>query len=207
MKFKIRIGIVLLVLLSSCSTPTSARKTIANASEQVGIKQGQQFPALKRRKDPASPKGARERFTMRGLRLTAEGGQMLPITAIAEIGGETIELEVAKTPEQQATGLMFRESLADNRGMLFPFQYERTARFWMKNVPISLDIIFLNGDRIVGIAANVPGCQSEPCPVYGPEALVDRVIELRGGRAEELGIEVEGEISIKLLSLDSTNSN
>ena len=127
-------------------------------------------------------------------------GQMLPITASAEIGGETINLEVAQTPEQQAIGLMFRESLADNRGMLFPFQQERTARFWMKNVSISLDMIFLNGDLVVGIAKDVPGCKLDPCPTYGPKALVDRVIELRGGRAEELGIEVGDKISIERLT-------
>lgn len=130
-------------------------------------------------------------------------GQTLPITAIANIAGETIELEVAQTPQQQATGLMFRESLEDDRGMLFPFANERTARFWMKNVPISLDMIFLNGDRVVGVAMDVPPCETEPCPVYGPEALVDGVIELRGGRAEELGVEIGDRIEIK--SLNSAN--
>ena len=167
MKFKINLGIALLILLSSCSTLTSARKTIANASEKVKIEQG----------------------------------QMLPITATANIAGETIQLEVAQTPEQQAIGLMYRESLADNKGMMFPFELERKARFWMKNVPISLDMIFMNGDRVVGIAADVPPCQSDPCPVYGPEALVDRVIELRGGRAKELGIKISDRILIQ--SLDS----
>ena len=126
--------------------------------------------------------------------------QTLPITAIANIAGETIELEVAQTPQQQATGLMFREQLEDDRGMLFPFEKERTARFWMKNVPISLDMIFLNGDRVVGVAIDVPPCETEPCPVYGPEALVDSVIELRGGRAEELGVEIGNRIEIKSLS-------
>ena len=130
-------------------------------------------------------------------------GQMLPITASANIAGETIKLEVAQTPEQQAIGLMYRESLADDRGMVFPFDFERQARFWMKNVPISLDMIFLNGDRVVGIAAEVPPCKTTPCPVYGPEALVDRVIELRGGRAEELGIKLSDRILIQ--SLDSAS--
>jgi len=165
MKLRIDIGIVLLILLSSCSTIVSTKKTIVNASERVEIKQG----------------------------------QMLPITAIANIAGETIELEVAQTPQQQATGLMYRESLASDRGMMFPFPNERTARFWMKNVTISLDMIFMNGDRIVGIAADVPPCTTNPCPVYGPQALVDRVIELRGGRAAELGVEQGDRISIKSL--------
>ena len=125
-----------------------------------------------------------------------EQGQQLPTTAIAKISDATIQLEVAQTPQQQATGLMFRESLADDRGMLFPFPNERMARFWMKNVPISLDMIFLNGDRVVGIASDVPPCEAEPCPVYGPNALVDGVIELRGGRAQELAIEVGDTIEI-----------
>ena len=127
-------------------------------------------------------------------------GQTLPITATAKIAGETIQLEVAQTPQQQAMGLMFREQLNDDRGMLFPFPTERTARFWMKNVPISLDMIFLNGDRIVGLAMDVPPCEEEPCPVYGPEALVDSVIELRGGRAEELGVEVGDRVEIESLN-------
>ena len=128
-----------------------------------------------------------------------EQGQQLPTTAIAKIDDTTIQLEVAETPQQQAIGLMFRESLADDRGMLFPFPSERTARFWMKNVPISLDMIFLNGDRVVGVASDVPPCEAEPCPVYGPNALVDGVIELRGGRAEELSVEVGDTIEIQSL--------
>ena len=126
-----------------------------------------------------------------------EQGQQLPTTAIALIKDVTIQLEVAQTPQQQATGLMFRESLADDRGMLFPFPNERMARFWMKNVPISLDMIFLNGDRVVGIASDVPPCKTEPCPIYGPNALVDGVIELRGGRARELAVEVGDTIEIQ----------
>ncbi len=124
-------------------------------------------------------------------------GQMLPITAAAEMAGETIQLEVAQTPEQQAIGLMFRESLADDRGMLFPFAQERIASFWMKNVSMSLDMIFLNGNQIVSIAADVPPCKAEPCPIYGPGALVNKVIELRGGRAKELGIKAGDKIMIR----------
>ena len=126
-----------------------------------------------------------------------EQGQQLPTTAIALIEGAAVKLEVARTPQQQAIGLMFRQELADDRGMLFPFANERMARFWMKNVPISLDMIFLNCDRVVGIASDVPPCEAEPCPVYGPNALVDGVIELRGGRAEELAVEVGDTIEIK----------
>ena len=164
--FKTSLSIATLILLSSCSTLSSAKKTIANAAPQI------------------------------------DRGQQLPITAIANISEENIQLEVAQTPQQQSIGLMFRESLADNRGMLFPFTSERIARFWMKNVPISLDMIFINSDRVVGIAADVPPCEAEPCPVYGPSELVDRVIELRGGRAQELDINLGDTIEVQSLNIE-----
>jgi uncharacterized protein len=126
--------------------------------------------------------------------------QMLPITAEAKIGRETIKLEVAQTSTQQAIGLMFRESLERERGMLFPFESARIARFWMKNVSIPLDMIFLQGDRVVDIAINVPPCKTESCPVYGPDLLVDRVLELPGGRSQELGLKPGDKIAIEFIS-------
>ncbi len=128
-------------------------------------------------------------------------GQVLPISAQTEIGDQIILLEVAVTPQEQALGLMYRTELADNRGMLFPFVPARPVSFWMWNVPISLDMIFLFQGAVVDIAADVPSCTTRPCPVYGPERrqLVDRVIELRGGRAAEIGIQVGDVITINPL--------
>ncbi len=124
-------------------------------------------------------------------------GQTLPISAIATISGKPIELEVARTPQEQATGLMHRPSLPDNRGMLFPFNPPLTVSFWMKNVQIPLDMIFLRQGKVLFIAADVPPCRSEPCPVYGPNVPIDQVIELRGGRAKELGIQVGDAIVVR----------
>jgi uncharacterized membrane protein (UPF0127 family) len=115
------------------------------------------------------------------------------------IEGTTIQLEVAQTPEQQAMGLMFRSELADDRGMLFPFDRPRFTRFWMRNVEIPLDMIFMNGDEVVAIADSVPPCTETPCPTYGPDVPVSQVIELRGGRAAELGLEVGDRITIQPL--------
>ena len=126
-------------------------------------------------------------------------GQILPIEATAVMGNEVIELEVTHTPRQQALGLMFRESLPDNRGMLFSFEEPKVARFWMKNVKIHLDMVFLLDGKIQSIEANVPPCTSTPCPVYGPDQLVNQVIELRGGRAAELGLQVGGLINIDFI--------
>lgn len=125
--------------------------------------------------------------------------QVLPIGAIAKMGGETIELEVARTPEQQEMGLMYRSSLPKNRGMLFPFEAPRYTRFWMKNTIIPLDMIFLSNGEIKAIFANVPPCTSEPCQSYGPSVQIDRVIELAGGRAKELGLKVGDRVTIKFL--------
>ncbi|MBR8827984.1 MAG: DUF192 domain-containing protein [Gomphosphaeria aponina SAG 52.96 = DSM 107014] len=127
-------------------------------------------------------------------------GQMLPIKAIALMGGEKIELEVTQTPQQQALGLMFRQDLPDNRGMLFSFAPPRPVSFWMKNVAIPLDMVFLFGGEIKAIAADVPPCTVTPCPTYGPQnILIDQVIELRGGRAIELGLAVGDKVTIEFL--------
>ncbi|MEM6451161.1 MAG: DUF192 domain-containing protein [Cyanobacteria bacterium P01_D01_bin.105] len=117
-------------------------------------------------------------------------GQILPVTGTASIKGESFDLEVAVTPQQQQIGLMFRSELPDNRGMLFPFSSPRRASFWMKNVPVPLDIVFLRNETVVMVASQVPPCEATPCPSYGPNnQLVDTVLELRSGRAAELNLQ------------------
>lgn len=132
-------------------------------------------------------------------------GQMLPITAQAKIGGAVIKLEVTKTPEQQAMGLMYRTSLADDRGMLFSFNPPRAVAFWMKNCKMSLDMIFLRAGVVRAIAPNSPPCTADPCPTYDPKTPVDQVIELRGGRAKSLGVKVGDRITIEFLRSNAPN--
>ena len=129
--------------------------------------------------------------------LAASQGQVLPVSARARIADRPIELEVAKTAEQQAMGLMYRTSLADDRGMLFEFKPARWVNFWMKNCQIALDMIFLRDGVVTAIEVSAPPCTTDPCPTYGPDTAVDRVIELRGGRAAELGVKVGDRIAIE----------
>jgi uncharacterized membrane protein (UPF0127 family) len=83
-------------------------------------------------------------------------------------------------------GLMFRTELADDKGMLFPFDDVRPASFWMKNTVIPLDIIFVRKDgTIANIAVNTVPYSTDPVPSDGPVAAV---LELRGGLTLELGI-------------------
>ncbi len=123
-------------------------------------------------------------------------GQVLPITAQAQISGQIINLEVTKTPKEQAMGLMYRTELADDRGMLFSFDPPRKVNFWMKNCKISLDMIFIRSGVVKAIALDVPPCVAEPCPMYGSDVPVDQVIEVRGGRTRELGLKVGDRIII-----------
>jgi len=123
-------------------------------------------------------------------------GQQLPIEARAIVGDKTILLEVAKTPEQQEIGLMFRTELPGDRGMLFPFGQTRMARFWMKNTLIPLDMVFLREGEVLAIVANVPPCRQDPCPSYGPSLWVDAVLELPAGRSAQLGLKVGDRLAI-----------
>lgn len=132
-------------------------------------------------------------------------GQILPVTAEVELNGEMIGLEVAATPQQQAIGLMARESLPDDRGMLFPFEPARPVSFWMKNVLIPLDMVFIHNGEIVAIAQDVPPCETTRCPTYGPgEQMVDYVLELRGGRAAELDLQAGDPVEIEWLAASKT---
>jgi uncharacterized membrane protein (UPF0127 family) len=123
-------------------------------------------------------------------------GTILPITAKMTIAGTSLNLEVARSPQEQATGLMYRPALPDDRGMLFPMTPARLVTFWMKNVPVALDMVFLYQGKVKAIAPSVPSCTIPECPVYGPQGDVDNVLELRSGRALELGIKVGDETTI-----------
>ncbi len=125
-------------------------------------------------------------------------GQTLPISAKAIVpNGTTIQLEVAKTPQQQEMGLMYRPALPDNRGMLFRFSSPQSISFWMKNVPVALDMVFLRDGVVKYIQAAAPPCASEPCPTYSPNTPIDQVIELRSGRAAELKLKVGDHVKIE----------
>ncbi|MBD2328737.1 DUF192 domain-containing protein [Alkalinema sp. FACHB-956] len=132
---------------------------------------------------------------------SAKVGQYLPVSAQAKIADQIIRLEVASTPQQQAMGLMYRPALSDDQGMLFPFSPARTVNFWMKNVPVPLDMVFLYQGKVVAIADQVPPCETDAstCPTYGPNDLVDQVIELRAGRAQTLNLQVGDRITVTFL--------
>jgi uncharacterized protein len=126
-------------------------------------------------------------------------GQKLPLSAKMTVKGQTILMEVARTPEEQTIGLMYRTQLAADRGMVFVFDPARPVSFWMKNTLIPLDMVFVANGVVKHIGVNIQPCKADPCPGYGPSAEIniDRVIELRAGRAAELGLKVGDRLNIE----------
>jgi uncharacterized protein len=100
-------------------------------------------------------------------------------------GSHRFTVEVAGTPEQQERGLMFRKSLAGDRGMIFPYTPPQEVAFWMKNTLIPLDIIYIRPDGTIGRITHAKELDLTPLPSGEP---IGAVLEIRGGRAAELGI-------------------
>ena len=107
------------------------------------------------------------------------------------------QAEIADTPEKHARGLMFRRCLKDGYGMLFVFPDEEVRSFWMKNTLIPLDMIFLNGDRqVVDLFSSVPPCRSADCPSYTSALPARYVLEIAGGLAKKLKLQVGDKIFV-----------
>ncbi|CTQ53876.1 hypothetical protein LP7551_02407 [Roseibium album] len=102
-------------------------------------------------------------------------------------------VEVAATDRERARGLMFREEMAIDHGMLFVFESEGQRHFWMKNTPLSLDIIYINAaGQIVSISAHTTPYSESVIPSGKPARYV---LELNAGTSEKLGIDVGDVIS------------
>jgi len=116
-----------------------------------------------------------------------------------ELGGKNFKVEIADTQEKQALGLMFRDSMSANQGMLFIFPSEAPRSFWMKNTRIPLDIMYFDKDlRMVSISADTPPCKVSRCPSYPSVTPAKYVLELNAGMASELGVGVGDSLIIEL---------
>jgi uncharacterized protein len=127
---------------------------------------------------------------------SADQAMRLPVDAtplVAETaGGErSFTIEVADDQSERSAGLMFRETMDDDHGMLFVFQETRPVGFWMKNTPMPLDIVFIGEDgKVLDVLPGEPFSEALVSP--GTTTQVRYVLELKRGIAEKAGIKDGG---------------
>jgi uncharacterized protein len=120
-----------------------------------------------------------------------------------EVNGKRFYVEVADDDATRTRGLMFRDELADNRGMFFIFRDQQPRSFWMRNTRIPLDIIYLDRDlRVVSIAANTPPCRTRQCPSYPSAGPAMYVLEINAGLAAAQGLERGQTLQVGNISLN-----
>ena len=111
------------------------------------------------------------------------------------------DVEIASTSEELSKGLMFRENLEKNSGMLFVFPEENFHNFWMKNTLIPLDIIWINSNKkIIFIEHNVQPCLEEICETYSSDEKALYVLEINSGKVDEVGLEIGDDVELKLIN-------
>ncbi len=118
------------------------------------------------------------------------------------LGDELFQLELVDDPVSRQQGLMGRGSLDTNGGMLFDFPAGTRPAIWMRNMLISLDLLFVDDQgQLVQIFEQVPPCQAMPCPIYRAEQPLRFVIELAAGSAERLGLQPGAQLELGELTL------
>ena len=124
------------------------------------------------------------------------------------VDGQVFNVDVADTMEKRAQGLSGREPLLEKEGMLFIFPVAGSYGFWMKDMKFDLDIVWIKGDTVVGVTANVPApfdsAQGKPAggsmftlQNYYPPAPVDKVLEISAGATAKYGINAGDKVKIK----------
>lgn len=108
-----------------------------------------------------------------------------PLVVVTGSGERSFSIEIADTSAEREAGLMFRQTMADNHGMLFVFERSSEVDFWMKNTPMALDLIFVGQDgRIKAIKRGEPESEA----IISPGQPVRFVLELKAGTADKDGI-------------------
>lgn len=115
-----------------------------------------------------------------------------------KIDDTTVNIEVADTPTKRSKGLSGREILASDSGMLFTFPEAKKYQFWMKDMKIPLDFIFIREGKVVDILTKVlppvPNQAKETLPIYEPISPIDMLLEVNGGFVLSTNIKIGDEV-------------
>jgi uncharacterized protein len=123
----------------------------------------------------------------------ARADNLTPLTITTAAGTQRFMVEFADTPERRAVGLMHRQSMAADHGMLFDFKTDAPVAMWMRNTRIPLDMLFIDREgRIVNIAERTVPFSETSIPSKGA---VRAVLELNGGTSSRLGIKPGDRVS------------
>ena len=108
-----------------------------------------------------------------------------------ELGGKRYSVEIANTEEARERGLMFRDAMAVDHGMIFIHDVQAPQSYWMKNTKIPLDILYFDDNhKLVTQQRDVPPCSlGDGCPPYPSDAPARYVLELNAGQAEQLKLQ------------------
>ena len=111
-----------------------------------------------------------------------------PLVVVTKDGNRSFSIEIADTDAEREAGLMYRQDMADDHGMLFVFEIPQQVSFWMQNTPMPLDLIFVGQDgKIRAIKHGEPQSQA----IISPGVPVRFVLELKAGTAARNGIEYD----------------
>lgn len=118
-------------------------------------------------------------------------------TIQATLAGQPYQLELVADPDSRRQGLMGRTSLAAGEGMLFDFPVSTRPAIWMRNMQISLDLLFVDENaQLVQVFTEVPPCTASPCAIYQADQALRFVIEVAPGTVETLGLEVGDQLDL-----------
>lgn len=130
--------------------------------------------------------------------LLGSGAAARPLPeSTVELADQRFIVEVAADDASRTRGLMFRDEMPGDRGMLFVFEREQPLAFWMKNTRIALDILYFDSElRLVSVAADTPPCVTPYCPAYPSGRPARYVLELNAGLAAQLGVKPGDQLRI-----------
>jgi uncharacterized membrane protein (UPF0127 family) len=130
---------------------------------------------------------------------TAEPEPSGPVVLIDTAGGEevVVQAEVADTDEERQVGLMDRESLPADAGMIFLFDGPTSSGFWMKNTLIPLSIAFAGEDGTILSILDMEPCEADPCEIYDPGVAYASALEVNQGAFDDWGVAVGDRLTLQ----------